>query len=161
MDLQSIIPIALRWLHMVSAALVIGGIFFMRIILPMGLNLLDGEIREQVFLRCRRGFKMVIHPCILFLLISGVYNTTRLWSQYNMNKAVFHGLWGTHLLLGLIAIGISLWLLAGKQPPKSHRSWSLLNFLLLLVLVAIGSTLKAKREAIFVKPTVREIVLPQ
>jgi hypothetical protein len=57
-----------------------------------------------------------------------------------------HALWGTHILLGLIVFGISLWLLMGKQPPKSHDRWAMVNLLLLFLLVAVASTLKNVRE---------------
>jgi uncharacterized membrane protein len=133
-------------MHIVPAALVIGGVFFMRIVLPRGLALLEPEAREQVFLKCRRGFKMTVHPCILLLLVSGTYNSIRLWSQYKANPPLFHSLWGGHVLLALIVIGLSLWLLAGKQPPKSHRSWVMTNLILLLAVVAVASTLKYARE---------------
>lgn len=146
MDWHAVLVVALRWLHIVPAALVIGGIFFMRIVLPRSLSSLDADAREQVFLKCRRGFKMTVHPCILLLLVSGTYNSIRLWNQFKVNPSLFHALWGTHVLLALFVIGVSLWLLAGKQPPKSHRSWAMTNLILLLAVVAVASTLKYARE---------------
>lgn len=140
--MDPVLAVVFRWLHVIFAALAVGGVFFMRVVLPAGIRHLDEGTRTDVFLRCRRVFKMVIHTAILFLLISGTYNSIRLWDQYKG----LHGLWGTHLLLALIVFGISLWLLMGKQPPKSHDKWALVNLLLLFLLVAIASTLKNVRE---------------
>ena len=140
--MDAVLTVLFRWLHVIFAAVVIGGVVFMRIILPAGTRHLDAATRDDVFLRCRRIFKMVIHTAILFLLISGVYNTIRLWDQYRG----LHGLWGTHVLLGLVIFGISLWLLMGKQAPGGHQTWALVNLVLLLVLVAVASTLKTVRE---------------
>jgi len=68
-----------RWLHVISACLAIGGVFFIRFIVPRGLMLLDETPRRQVFLVMRRNFKIVIHTVILLLLITGIYITWLAW----------------------------------------------------------------------------------
>jgi uncharacterized membrane protein len=75
-----------RWVHVMSAVLVIGGLFFMRVILPLGLAQADAGSREAVFFRCRRVFKMLVHTCILLLLLSGAFNTWRAWGDYKLNR---------------------------------------------------------------------------
>lgn len=139
--------ILFRWLHIIPALLVVGGLFFMRIILPFGLDGVEEPKRSELLLRCRRGFKMLVHVCILLLLISGIFNSFRLWTQYNLNPALLHGLWGAHVILGLIAIGVSVWLLAGGTLRASHRQFAIMNLVLLIVLAAVASTLKQVREA--------------
>ena len=136
------LSVLFRWLHVIFAALAIGGVFFMRVVLPAGIRHLDEATRDDVMLRCRRVFKYVIHSAILFLIISGTYNSIRLFDQYKG----LHGLWGTHLLLAFIVFGISLWLLMGKHSPSKHGRWSMVNLVLLIVLVAVASTLKNVRE---------------
>src|SRR5271165_5912447 len=46
-----------RWLHVVTACLVIGGVFIMRFLLPPAIAPLEAEARQGVFLRARHGFK--------------------------------------------------------------------------------------------------------
>src|SRR5579863_7815749 len=87
-----------RWLHVISACLVIGGVLFIRFILPHSLKLLDPPQQKQVLLAVRRSFKMVVHTAILLLLITGIYNTTLAWDKYQLDKALLHALWGTHIL---------------------------------------------------------------
>jgi uncharacterized membrane protein len=142
--MDPVLAVVFRWLHVIFAALVVGGVFYMRVVLPAGIRHLDEQTRMDVFLRCRRVFKMVIHTAILVLVISGIYNSWRLFDAYTQLR--LHGLWGTHILLGLIVFGISLWLLMGKQPPASHDKWSMVNLVLLIILVAVASTLKNVRE---------------
>lgn len=138
MDASLIVPILFRWLHIIPAAIAIGGLFFMRVILPEGTP-------PEVLSRSRRGFKMVIHTCILLLIASGTYNSIRLWPRFAANPGLFHGLWGMHILLGLVVFGISLWLLMGKEPPAKHRKWSMVNLVLLIVVAMIASILKTVR----------------
>jgi uncharacterized membrane protein len=135
-----------RWLHVISACLAIGGVFFIRFIVPRGLMLLDETPRLQVLLAMRRNFKMVVHAVILILLLTGIYNTWLAWDKYQLDKAVLHALWGTHILLATLAFTISLYVLAGPQPPRSHRKLMAINFAILLLAVAAASSLKWARE---------------
>ena len=145
---EVVLKVLFRWAHVVAAAVTIGGVFYMRIVLPIGLRALpDPAQRTAVFLRCRRVFKMAIHTCILLLLASGVYNTIQNWGTYVQNRALMHGLWGMHLLLGLAAMGVALWLLGPTEPPPAHAKWSAVNLGLLLVIVALAGVLKGARES--------------
>lgn len=140
------IAILSRWLHVTSAIVAIGGAFFLRVVLPMGTRPLDPEQQEGVLLRCRRGFKMVTHTAILLLLLTGAYNAYGNWGWYKANPPLMHGLFGVHVLLALAVIGVSLWLLAGREPPRSHRGWMKVNLVLMLLTVAAASTLKWARD---------------
>ena len=135
-----------RWAHVIAAALLVGGLFFMRVILPGGLALLNPEQRDEVLVKCRRRFKMTVHPCILLILVSGTYNSYLAFSAYKANPALLHALWGTHVLLGLIAIGVALWLFAGRVLRPNTAKFALINLLILLILIAVASTLKSARE---------------
>lgn len=140
-------PIILsRWVHIVMACLVIGGVFFARFIFARELRVLEPEPARQLLLRTRRKFKMLIHTAILLLLITGIYNTYLAWDNYKLDEAVLHALWGTHILLAALAFAISLYVLAGAQPPRAHRTLMAVNFVILLLVVAAASTLKWARE---------------
>jgi uncharacterized membrane protein len=135
-----------RWLHVISACLVIGGVLFIRFVLPGGLKLLPDTQHQQVLLTVRRRFKRVVHAAIFLLLVTGIYNTSLAWDKYELDKAVLHALWGTHVLLAACAFTISLYVLAGPRPPRSHRKLMALNFAILLLVVGAASTLKWARE---------------
>jgi uncharacterized membrane protein len=143
---MAFIVIVARWLHVISACLVIGGVTFIRFVLPGGLKLLDEPRRQQVLLAVRRRFKRVVHAAIFLLLVTGIYNTCLAWDKYQLDEALLHALWGTHVLLAACALAISLYVLAGPQPPRSHRKLMVLNFAILLLAVAAASTLKWARE---------------
>lgn len=136
-----------RWIHIVSACVAVGGVVFMRVLLPVGLSALDStEQREQVLLRTRRVFKMFIHTAILLFLLSGIYNSVLTWAVYNTNPPVLHSLWGTHVLLALIAMAMLLYVLAGSRPPAAHGRWMAASLVVLLLAVAAASTLRWARQ---------------
>lgn len=143
---MAILDILMRFFHIVAAVLAVGGAFFMLVGVPLGLKLIDDPAkRDEVLLRLRRAFKMTVHPAILFLLISGVYNTIRLWPTYKLNMGRHHMFWGPHLILGSIVIAISLWLLAGKSLRNNHRKWLKINVALMLVTILLASALRYVR----------------
>ena len=146
MTLKLAVDILFRWLHVAAACLAIGGAFFIRVLLPIATRLLDPEHKQGVFLRARRAFKFVVHPAILVLLVSGVYNTMGNWPWYTRNPPLLHGLFGTHLLLALAVITISLVLLAGREPIRTHRGWIKVNLVLMALTIAAASSLKWARE---------------
>jgi uncharacterized membrane protein len=145
--MAAFLTVLFRWLHIIPACLTIGGAVFMRLILPVGLAVLDDpQQRQAVFLRCRRVFKMVIHTCILLLLVSGSYNAWRNWGAYHEAIPMSHAFFGLHVILALVVFGISIAVLMGKEPPASHQKLMALNLILLALVVAAGSTLKWVRD---------------
>jgi len=143
---MTVIDIFSRWLHVMAACLAIGGAFFLRFLLPAGTAALPAEEREGVLLRCRRVFKIVVHSSILFLILSGSYNAWKNFKWYSTNPPLMHGLFGFHLILALLIFGISLWLLAGRELKRNHRTWMKVNLVLMFLAVAAASSLKWARD---------------
>ena len=119
--------ILFRWLHLTAAAVVVGGVFYARIVVPIALrseiDANDPGVRA-VLLRGRRAFKMAVHTCALFLLLSGTYNAVLNWPAYTqLGPAVGHSLFGLHLLLGLTALGVLIWVQVPRQPRASDLPW--------------------------------------
>lgn len=151
MDLLAILS---RYVHVVSAILVVGGAFFLRVLLPAALrgSELSDEAQRTVVLRCRKAFKHLVHTVILLLILSGSFNAWRLFPQYGLNPALLHGLWGAHVILALVAFAITFYLLAGPRPPSNARPLALGNLVLLLAIVLVASSLKGAREKHLVVP---------
>jgi len=144
--MHTLLVILFRWLHITAACIAVGGLFFMRVVVPAGLAKLEPEARRETFLRIRRVFKMVIHTCILLLLVSGLYNTMGNWEIYNQLAQSAQPLWGVHLLLGLIIFAIAIYVLMGKKPPEEHGNWVVVNLVLMAVTIAVAGGLKYVRD---------------
>jgi uncharacterized membrane protein len=153
--MNPVLIVILRWLHIIPAAIAIGGLIFMRFVLPPAIRPLGDEQQREVFLRARRIFKIMLHACILLLIISGVLNSIRFYPVYQQHRPLAIALWHTHMFLAVIVFVISFWSLAGKQPPASHRAAATVNVILLLVLVAVSSTLQWARQSP-VQPTTQQ-----
>ena len=144
--MDAFLAILFRWQHILPACLALGGVFFMRFILPAGLMQIPEEHRAPVMNKCRRIFKMVIHTCILLFIVSGIYNSWLNWKTYSEIKPMGHMLWGMHVMFATIVIAVALVILAPKQHSPKHRPWMVVNFVLMLLILAIGSGLKYARD---------------
>ena len=144
--MEPIIVVLFRWMHIATACVAVGGVFFLRIVFPIALKSLEADAARTMLLRTRRVFKMVVHTCILLLLVGGSYNAWRNWQTYADMKPVGHSLFGVHLLLALIVFGISLWLLMGPEPKKNHLRWMAINLGLMFITIAAASVLKFARD---------------
>ena len=144
--MDAVLIVILRWLHIIPAAIAIGGAIFIRFVLPAASRSLSDEQQREVFLRARRIFKIMLHASILLLIISGVINSIRYYDFYKATKPLGIALWHTHMFLAVIVFVISFWSLAGKEPPASHRAAMTVNVILLLLLVAVSSSLSYVRQ---------------
>jgi uncharacterized membrane protein len=143
---MEVLVVLSRWLHVISAILAVGGAFFLRVVVPAGLAEADAASRDSVLRSIRRKFKTVVHPAAALLILTGAFNTWRNWGDYKLRTGVMHGLWGAHMLLGLLAIGMSISLLAKPEPPRNHRKLLTVNLVLMFLLVGVASTLKFVRD---------------
>jgi uncharacterized membrane protein len=156
-----------RWLHLTTAAILVGGVFHARIVLPIAARAAaPGDVGVSAVLRlARRVFKMAVHTSILFMLLSGTYNAVLYWPQYtHMGAGLGHSLFGLHLLLGLIAFGVLVWMYVGAEPPAGFLRWMAVVLALLLTTIAVASTLKYAREhaaAVVAAPTAPLVVTPR
>ena len=135
-----------RWLHMISAIVAIGGAFFLWWVVPVGLAEADAASRDSVLRSMRRKFKRAVHIAVTLLILTGIFNTYRAWWDYKIERGLMHALWGMHVLVGVIVIGLSISLLAKPEPPANHRKLLTVNVVLMLILVGLASTLKVVRD---------------
>jgi uncharacterized membrane protein len=139
--------ILVRWVHVVCAALLIGGTFFLAFLMPRWSGGAEaGGAADAWFLRTRRSFKITTHACILFLLLSGAYNAYGNWHAYTLNPAQAHSLFGSHVLLALIAMALLLVTFARRQPGPKERTWLRATVIILFLAVLIASSLKYVRD---------------
>jgi len=146
MTLIIVINIFVRWLHVITACVLIGSAFFVYFLLPAALCGLDPEPRAAAALRVRRPLKIVFHAGITLLLLTGAYNAVRNWHLYNEWPGVTHGIFGLHVLLGLAVMTLQVILLAGNTPRPPSRSLMRWALILAFLTVLAASTLKWARE---------------
>jgi hypothetical protein len=133
----------LRWLHMVSCALVVGGMLFYEFVVPHAIEDLKKETQLEVFGKVRWFFRTVILWSAVFLLVSGSAATWRLSPKYievSDHEWMIHPpfWWGAaHILFGVLTLCFALQLTFGRRVPP--MSLMRLNFVILLIVVFLAS----------------------
>lgn len=152
----SLINIALllaRYVHVVASMLLVGGILFYEMVVPAALSDLSAGQQLAVFARARIVFRWITWTAVFLLIATGIFMTARHMHTYiesefpallslSMARApsvpwpLRTGIWwAAHVISGVIAILVALWLVGGDRPPKYPVNWLRLDLVVLLIVV--------------------------
>jgi uncharacterized membrane protein len=101
-----ILQIFMRYLHIVSAITVVGGIMFMMLCLTPAVRLLDDGFRATLMQLVHRRFIRVLWIAIAGLIISGGYTWYSFAGTYKDMGPLGNALIGTKVLLELILFAV-------------------------------------------------------
>lgn len=130
----------LRWLHMVSMTLIVGGTLFFELVLPVAIEDLKREQQLYVFARARLVFRWVVWLGVAGLVLSGLAALYHMWHAYQSPAFAFILRWAVaHMALGTVSLIIALLLTIGHRPPEDPVRWMRLNVVILLVVIFVGA----------------------
>ena len=99
-------PILMRYVHIVSAVIAVGGSAFIAMCLLPATRLVDDSFRASLMQLVQKRFARVVWVCIGGLVISGVYNWVLLSDQYKAMGAKGNALIGTKVLLSIVLFAV-------------------------------------------------------
>lgn len=147
-----IMDLGLRWLHILSAVTLAGGVFFWRWALLGSLEALPEANRQEFAAAIRPKWARLVMASSGLLLLSGLVNFMFVVQRYDLDKTAFPGS-KYHMLFGikfLVALSVFLLsaLLAGRTSTaeklrNNARFWLNVNLVLVIVVVCLGGLLKA------------------
>jgi len=152
--MDDIFGLVFRWLHVIPAIIMVGGVFFLRFCL---LESGSGNGAEPSLLDSRdavrrRWVKWVMLSTLL-LLVSGLYNSAMKEINFEVSH-IYRGLLTAKILLALVAFYLSAVLAGRSERAKRFRQqekrWLNILLVLMFLIVMIGSYLKFE-SADFVK----------
>lgn len=144
--------VLMRWVHVGTAIVVLGGSVFMRFVLmPAAAPLPEADhdaLRGRIMSRWR---KIVMIGIALFLL-SGFYNYLVVAVPGHKGDGLYHGLMGTKILLAFVVFFLAS-ALTGRSKGlegirQSSRKWLAVTIVLAAITAAIGGYLKVARPAV-------------
>lgn len=166
-----------RYGHIVAAMLLIGGLLFHEMVVPLALLDEREESRLAIFARARWSFRRIAWGCVVLLLLSGIvisHQRVPVYMEQEYGSSMQHagmGLrtgwwWVAHICTGSMAMIIALYVIAGNRPVAHPISWLRLDLVLMLVVVFLGSMMHyvdrvhLERTAAQRWPTMRPYVMP-
>ena len=144
---MDLLGIVFRWMHLLAAITAVGGTVFMRLALLPASEKLADEPRRILHEEVRSLWARPIQLSILFLLVSGVYNTISVMTTYDVAKVgYYHPIFGVKFLLAFVVFFIAS-ALTGKgaftQRMRDNRKfWLTLNLALAVTIVCLSGILR-------------------
>ncbi len=146
MDLETVVSLLSRWVHVGFAIVLLGGSFFIRFVLtPAAEQLPDQEhaaFRERILVR----WKGIVMLGIAMLMVSGFYNYLVVALPQHRGDRLYHPVMGTKILLAFGVFFLASALTgrsAALEPIRRNRKWWLTVLILLATaVVALGGFLK-------------------
>lgn len=93
----------LTWIHLISAAIWVGGSLFIGIVFSPLLKTMTDSIEErmQIMIRVGRRFNKIAAPSLIILMATGLYNSHMLLSKPELLVATSYG---TFLIIKIILV---------------------------------------------------------
>jgi hypothetical protein len=143
------LSVIMRWLHVASAVVALGGTVLMRFVLLPALERLPNG--DEVLTALRAPFKRLIHMGLGLLIFTGFFNylviaipAVRAAREAGPTPLEgYHGPMGIKILLSLVLFVIAILLL--KPVPALHenrKTWLSVNVVLGVIILAIGAYLR-------------------
>lgn len=152
MELGDLLPLASRWLHLLSAMVLVGGTLFLRFtVVP---TKKDGQLNDETFQLVRKRWARLVMASILFSLVCGFYNA---WL-----KVVGYQLDGVYLTLLFLKIVVGFFayfmisVLSGRSAMahrfrESELKWYNVTCAALVLLVLMAGYMKMSPQPVKVK----------
>jgi uncharacterized membrane protein len=142
---ELILPLLMRWTHILAAIAALGGTLFLRLILiPAAAKALGDEERKRLREAVLGRWRVAVHVAIALLLISGFYNYLGVTRFDHEGQGAYHALMGVKMLLALVVFALAI-LLTSRRPNSIQANtpkWQAILIALTVAVVLIAGHLK-------------------
>ena len=137
----------MRWLHILSVAIVIGSTAFLRLVLQPALADLSGESRRIFLQGIKSRLTILLHSAVAGVVVSGLYNTHLAWQT---SLSPYPLVYAVKVLLALMVLAVAVFAfshLSRESGPLSPRTrWLTLGLVVGLAVVALSAYLRTLHQ---------------
>lgn len=109
--------VLMRWLHITSVVVLIGGVLYARLIVAPAIGSLPSAEQETLGDAMAARFRSLLYLVLLFLLATGIYNVF-----LNLDRGpLYHALLGIKILLALHVFAAGLLVVKPKNPKRTRQ----------------------------------------
>lgn len=149
----NVLYLVCRYMHLVGGMLLVGGILFYEMVVPIAIADLKAESQIAIFARARWVFRWLVWLSVATMVLTGVFMTvwklnTYIESEFLPQIAVIRQpmgyipwplrtgwWWAAHVLSAIFAMLVAAHMVAGDRPPRHPVGWLRLDLMLLLIVV--------------------------
>ncbi len=129
------LPTLMQWIHLSAAALAVGGIAFVVLVLMPALAEAEPSQRDLLLAATVSRFRWVVWTTIALLLVSGIYNTSLVW------EAPWGAYWRLLTLKIVLAFAVFFVTLCLTLPLKFLERFRLRRRLWMTVALALAGAI--------------------
>ena len=149
MNSIELVNVASRWIHIMTAIVVVGGTCFVRFVLLPAAEKLSAAEHDQLRGFIMRTWRKFVHGGIVLFLASGLYNYLAVAVPSHRGDRVYHALMGVKITLAFVVFFLAS-VLVGRSAAfetlrRDGKKWLLVLIGLAAVIVLISSFLKVTR----------------
>lgn len=141
------LSLLMRWLHILSVAIVIGSTAFLRLVLQPGLANVSEESRRIFLQGIKTRLTILLHSAVAGVLVSGLYNTHLAWQT---SLSPYPVIYAVKILLALVVLAVAILAFARRSPesdpPSLRTRWLTLGLSLGLVVMALSAYLRTLHQ---------------
>lgn len=142
MESDLVLPLVMRWIHMLSALTLVGGsVFLWLVYLPISSRILSDEERARVREPLMRRWKLMSHPTIILFLVSGFYTYIAVTRLQHEGQAVYHMAFGIKFIAAMVVFALTIVLTSTMEWSDKLRDskalwWAFMASIAVVVLLA-------------------------
>ena len=145
MDVMDLVRLVFRWLHVLPAVILLGGVFFMRLAVWPAMPQLSEDEGRRIQDAFRSRWAMWVGISAGLLLLSGIVNTVLILKEYKVDP-IYHGMLLLKILLALAIIYIAS-MLSGRSGAADRfrqrsRMWLNVNMVLAIILILVAGVMR-------------------
>jgi uncharacterized membrane protein len=134
--MTDVLSVIMRWLHITSAVVVVGGVLYARFVIAPALATLAAQEQDTLGAAMAARYRSLLYLAVVLLAGTGLYNTVM-----NMGRGpLYQSLLGIKLLLVLHVFAVGLLVVKPKNPKRSRQMTGLV--ISGLVILAISAVLR-------------------
>lgn len=157
MDIEFVLAVISRIVHVLTAIVLVGGSVFTAFVLLPSARQIEEGAQAQLSAAVVSRWKRVVHIGILLFLVTGIYNYTLAIPQHR-GDGPYHALMGIKMLLALAVFFIASALVgrsARLEKLRQRRStWLTVLVLCAVSIVAISGYLKIRSTPATIEPAI-------
>lgn len=146
-----ILPLIMRWAHILSAVVAVGGAVFSLLVLrPAAFAVLPEDLHASLRTAITGRWQRLVHAAIMLFLISGFYNYLAITRFQHIHQPLYHALFGLKFLLAIVVFGLGIALTSLKpwsvrmRQARAPLAWLVI---LAVVVVMLSSVLRTMPKA--------------
>lgn len=133
---MDIIDTISRYLHILSAITILGGIIAVNMVILPTLKKYPADMQESFKDAAQKKFMMLVHPAILFLILTGAWQWYQNVEMYRATK-MSQGVLGMKVLIALVMFALVFIQATGAVKRETAVKINLYLGLLVVLLAAI------------------------